>query len=101
MLSLRPSDGSLILPTAHHQHVVGPETACQRGDASDEDGLQNAVNNHSHLLFRTQNANLSDAIGWLQVTYSGVFNWTQRISQDATLLHPFALVTQIESSLAK
>ena len=37
------------------------------------------MDNHYHLLLRTQDANLSDAIRWLQVSYSSVFNWTHRL----------------------
>ena len=37
------------------------------------------TDNHYHLLLRTRDANLSDAIRWLQVSYSSVFNWAHRI----------------------
>ena len=37
------------------------------------------MDNHSHLLLRTRDGNLSDAIRWLQVSYSSVFNWAHRI----------------------
>jgi putative transposase len=37
------------------------------------------MDNHYHLLLRIQDANLSEAIRWLQVSYSSVFNWAHRI----------------------
>ena len=37
------------------------------------------MDNHYHLLLRTRDGNLSDAIRLLQVSYSSVFNWTHRI----------------------
>lgn len=37
------------------------------------------MDNHYHLLLRIQDANLSDAIRWLQVAYSSAFNWAHRI----------------------
>ena len=37
------------------------------------------MDNHYHLLLRIREANLSDAIRWLQVAYSSVFNWAHRI----------------------
>ena len=36
------------------------------------------MNNHYHLLVRTPRGNLSDAIRWLNVSYSVWFNWTHR-----------------------
>lgn len=37
------------------------------------------MDNHYHLLLRTHDANLSEAIRWLQVSYSSVFNWAHRL----------------------
>jgi REP element-mobilizing transposase RayT len=37
------------------------------------------MDNHYHLLVRTVDANLSEAIRWLQVSYSSAFNWAHRI----------------------
>lgn len=37
------------------------------------------MENHYHLLVRTMDANLSEAIRWLQVSYSSVFNWAHGI----------------------
>ena len=37
------------------------------------------MDNHFHLLLRTLDANLSDAIRWLQISYSSAFNWAHRI----------------------
>ncbi len=37
------------------------------------------MENHYHLLIRTVDANLSEAIRWLQVSYSSVFNWAHGI----------------------
>lgn len=37
------------------------------------------MDNHNHLLLRTPDANLSDAIRWLQISYSSAFNWAHRI----------------------
>ena len=36
------------------------------------------MNNHYHLLLRRREANLSEAIRWLQVSYAGRFNWAHR-----------------------
>ncbi|MBL9173481.1 MAG: transposase [Verrucomicrobiales bacterium] len=36
------------------------------------------MDNHYHLLLRCREANLSDAIRWLQVSYAGRFNWAHR-----------------------
>ena len=36
------------------------------------------MDNHYHLLLRCAQANLSDAIRWLQVSYSSRFNWAHR-----------------------
>lgn len=36
------------------------------------------MDNHYHLLLRTLDANLSDAIRWLQISYSSAFNWAHR-----------------------
>ena len=33
------------------------------------------MDNHYHLLLRSREANLSEAIRWLQVGYAGRFNW--------------------------
>ncbi len=38
------------------------------------------MDNHYHLLLRTQDANLSDAIRWLQVAYSRAFNGAHGVS---------------------
>ena len=37
------------------------------------------MDNHHHLLLRTPDANLSDAIRWLQISYGSAFNWAHRI----------------------
>lgn len=37
------------------------------------------MDNHYHLLLRTGERSLSDAIGWLQVSYSARFNWAHRL----------------------
>lgn len=37
------------------------------------------MNNHYHLLRRIQDAHLSEAIRWLRVSYSSVFDWTHRV----------------------
>ncbi|MBX3748124.1 MAG: transposase [Verrucomicrobiae bacterium] len=37
------------------------------------------MDNHYHLLLRTRDANLSEAIRWLQVTYSAMFNWANGV----------------------
>jgi REP element-mobilizing transposase RayT len=37
------------------------------------------MDNHYHLLMRTPDANLSEAIRWLQVSYSSAFNWAHGI----------------------
>ena len=42
------------------------------------------MDNHYHLLLRTWDANLSEAIRWLQVSYSSVFNRAHRLRG-----HPF------------
>lgn len=36
------------------------------------------MDNHYHLLVRCREANLSDAVRWLQVSYAGRFNWAHR-----------------------
>ncbi|MFO1457811.1 MAG: transposase [Verrucomicrobiota bacterium] len=36
------------------------------------------MDNHYHLLLRCREANLSEAIRWLQVSYAGRFNWAHR-----------------------
>ncbi|MFM8358833.1 MAG: transposase [Verrucomicrobiota bacterium] len=36
------------------------------------------MSNHYHLLVRCREANLSEAIRWLQVSYAGRFNWAHR-----------------------
>ena len=36
------------------------------------------MNNHYHLLLRCREANLSEAIRWLQLSYAGRFNWAHR-----------------------
>ena len=36
------------------------------------------MDNHYHLLLRCQEANLSEAVRWLQVSYAGRFNWAHR-----------------------
>ena len=36
------------------------------------------MDNHYHLLLWCREANLSDAIRWLQVSYACQFNWTHR-----------------------
>ncbi len=37
------------------------------------------MDNHYHLLLRTRDPNLSDAIRWLQVAYASVHNWAHRM----------------------
>ncbi len=37
------------------------------------------MDHHSHLGVRSQDANLSEAIRWLQVSSSSTFNWAHRI----------------------
>jgi REP element-mobilizing transposase RayT len=37
------------------------------------------MDNHYHLVLRTWDANLSEAVRWLQVSYSSVFNWAHRV----------------------
>jgi len=37
------------------------------------------MDNHYHLLVRTAEANLSEAVRWLQVSYSSAFNWAHRV----------------------
>jgi hypothetical protein len=37
------------------------------------------MDNHYHLLVRTADPNLSEAIRWLQVSYSSAFNWAYRM----------------------
>ena len=36
------------------------------------------MENHYHLLLRCREANLSQAIRWLQTSYAGRFNWAHR-----------------------
>ena len=36
------------------------------------------MNTHYHLLLRCREANLSDAVRWLQVSYAGRFNWAHQ-----------------------
>jgi hypothetical protein len=36
------------------------------------------MGNHYHLLLRCLEANLSEAIRWLRVSYAGRFNWAHR-----------------------
>ena len=36
------------------------------------------MDNHYHLLLRCREANLSEAVRWLQVSYAGRFNWAHR-----------------------
>jgi REP element-mobilizing transposase RayT len=38
------------------------------------------MDNHYHLLVRTAEANLSEAMRWLHVSYSSRFNWSHRQS---------------------
>ncbi|MFO1458418.1 MAG: transposase [Verrucomicrobiota bacterium] len=49
------------------------------------------MDNHYHLLLRCREANLSEAIRWLQVSYAGRFNWAHRrrghlFQDDSTVL---------------
>lgn len=37
------------------------------------------MDNHYHLVVRSRDANLSEAVRWLQVSYSSTFNWAHRI----------------------
>jgi REP element-mobilizing transposase RayT len=36
------------------------------------------MGNHYHLQLRCREANLSEAVRWLQVSYAGRFNWAHR-----------------------